>query len=158
MQRTIFIIDDVNAATACVAFAEQLGLNVAPDTANGVFEGAYLTTNSKNYDVNWIKNDEFAIKKAKADDIEILPLLDHVELFIAVCTNQYASVLEEDEVTLEDDNAPSEAIINALFLKVKNQKKSPAKYYLAFRNDAWVATTVADGAYSNLMDAYRSIN
>jgi len=65
MTRAIFYVDNLPLAQACVAFAETLGLNVEPDILARLEEGQHLTTASKNFDVNFIKNEAFAVKKAK---------------------------------------------------------------------------------------------
>jgi hypothetical protein len=55
---------------------------------------------------------------------------------------------------VEEENRPDNATINALFNKVKGQKKSPTKYYIVEKNGAWVASTSSDGSYGNLAELY----
>lgn len=154
MERNVFLINDATFASACVAFAEQLGLTVTPDIhlADG---GNYLTTGSKNYDINWIRNESFVNKK----DEVVLDLNDDYMMIIAEIAEAYFDGLAEveDEVTLEDEvSAPDTATVQALFAKVKGQKKSPAKYYVTYKNDQWVATTNIEGSYCNLADLYNA--
>jgi hypothetical protein len=154
MERSIFLVDDLSIATACVAFAEQLGLNVEPEILLRLEEDQYITTSSKNYDVNFIKNESFAQKKASEADIFISLISEDYMDFIENCINEHNSVSDEDDITLEDVRRPDDETVAALFAKVKNQKKSPAKYYVVDRNGSWVASTSADGAYGNLATLY----
>lgn len=162
MERLILKIDDVNVAKACVAFAEQLGLTVSPDTMSRITEGAYLSTGSKKYDINWIKNDAFAEKAALEADVDITDLLSGgYGYFIDSCLE--AALTEdtedtEDEISLVETNVPSNSVITALYNKVKAQRKAPSKYFLVFKNDAWVASTVSEGSYANLADAFTALN
>jgi hypothetical protein len=71
MERAIFLVDNLTLAQACVAFAEQLGLNVEPEILSRLENDHYLTTGSKNYDVNFIKNESYADKKAEEAGIFI---------------------------------------------------------------------------------------
>lgn len=155
MKRAIYYVDDLTIAQACIAFAETLGLNVEPDVLSRLEEDQYLTTGSKNYDVNFIKNESFASKKATEDNLDILPITLSVDDFIISCINAYDDISENDEISLvEEENRPDNATINALFNKVKGQKKSPAKYYIVEKNGAWVASTSSDGSYGNLAELY----
>jgi len=155
MKRAIYYVDDLTIAQACIAFAETLGLNVEPDVLSRLEEDQYLTTGSKNYDVNFIKNESFASKKATEDNLDILPITLSVDDFIISCINAYDDISEDDEISLvEEENRPDNATINALFNKVKGQKKSPAKYYIVEKNGAWVASTSSDGSYGNLAELY----
>ena len=157
MERAIFLVDDLSIATACVAFAEQLGLNVEPEILSRLEETHYLTTGSKNYDVNFIKNEEYANKKAAEADIFISCISEDYIDFLQSCVTESENMRNEDEITLSDEdevNTPDSATISALHAKVKGQKKSPANYYVAWRNDQWVATTSLEGAYGNLAILY----
>ena len=157
MERAIFLVDNLTLAQACVAFAEQLGLNVEPEILSKLEENYYLTTASKNYDVNFIKNESFAEKKANEADIFISSINEDYIDFIQSCVIEANSMKEEDEILLSDEDeviTPDSTTISALHAKVKGQKKSPANYYIAWRNDQWVATTVSDGAYGNLAILY----
>jgi hypothetical protein len=155
MKRAIYYVDDLTIAQACIAFAETLGLNVEPDALSRLEEDQYLTTGSKNYDVNFIKNESFASKKATEDNLDILPITLSVDDFIISCINAYDDISENDEISLvEEENRPDNATINALFNKVKGQKKSPAKYYIVEKNGAWIASTSSDGSYGNLAELY----
>lgn len=152
MTRSIFYIDDVNIARACVAFAEELGLSVTSDISN-IQEDNYLTIGSKNYDINWIRNEEYANKKANDSDISITTISDDVDNFVTSCVHMYIDNNNSDEVSLEDDEdvfSPDRDTVIALFSKVKAQKKSPARYYVVYKNDNWVASTNSDGSYGNL--------
>ena len=154
MERNVFLINDATFASACVAFAEQLGFTVTPDI-HLADEGNYLTTGSKYYDINWIRNESFVNKKGEA----VRDLNDDFMVFILDITAAYLDSIEEveDEVTLEDEvSAPDTATVHALFAKVKGQKKSPAKYYVTYKNDQWVATTNIEGSYCNLADLYNA--
>jgi hypothetical protein len=155
MERAIYYVDDLTIAQACVAFAETLGLNVEPDILSRLEEDQYLTTASKNYDVNFIKNSDYAAKKATEANVGIIPISSYVDEFITNCLDTYDSTSQDDEVSLvEEENRPDNATINALFNKVKGQKKSPAKYYIVEKNGAWVASTSSDGSYGNLAELY----
>lgn len=157
MERAIFLVDNLTLAQACVAFAEQLGLNVEPEILSRLEENHYLTTGSKNYDVNFIKNESFAEKKAAEADIFISCISEDYIDFLQSCVVEAESMKEEDEITLSNEdevNTPDSATISALHAKVKNQKKSPANYYITWKNDQWVATTISDGAYGNLAILY----
>lgn len=157
MERAIFLVDNLTLAQACVAFAEQLGLNVEPEILSRLEENHYLTTGSKNYDVNFIKNESFAEKKAAEADIFISCISEDYIDFLQSCVTESENMREEDEITLSDEdevNTPDSATISALYAKVKGQKKSPANYYITWRNDQWVATTSVDGAYGNLAILY----
>lgn len=157
MERAIFLVDNLTLAQACVAFAEQLGLNVEPEILSRLEENHYLTTGSKNYDVNFIKNESFAEKKAAEADIFISCISEDYIDFLQSCVTEAESMRDEDEITLSDEdevNTPDSATISALYAKVKGQKKSPANYYITWRNDQWVATTSVDGAYGNLAILY----
>ena len=155
MERAIYYVDDLTIAQACVAFAETLGLNVEPDILSRLEEDQYLTTASKNYDVNFIKNSDYAAKKATEANVGIIPISSYVDEFITNCLDTYDSTPQDDEVSLvEEENRPDNATINALFNKVKGQKKSPAKYYIVEKNGAWVASTSSDGSYGNLAELY----
>ena len=152
MERNVFLINDATFASACVAFAEQLGLTITPDI-HLADEGNYLTTGSKNYDINWIRNESFVNKKGET----VLDLNDDYMMIIVDIAEAYFDGLGEDEVTLEDEvSAPDTATVKALFAKVKGQKKSPAKYYVTYKNDQWVATTNIEGSYCNLADLYNA--
>jgi len=153
MERAIFYVDNLALAQACVTFAETLGLNVEDTILSRLEEGQYLTTASKNFDVNFIKNETFAVKKANEAGVGITPISQSFLSFIADCVDTAAENEAEDEVTLEEEvNVPDAATVAALFAKVKGQKKSPAKYYVTFKNDQWVATTNPEGSYGNLFD------
>lgn len=157
MERAIFLVDNLTLAQACVAFAEQLGLNVEPEILSRLEENHYLTTGSKNYDVNFIKNESFAEKKAAEADIFISCISEDYIDFLQSCVTESENMREEDEITLSDEdevNTPDSATISALYAKVKGQKKSPANYYITWRNDQWVATTSIEGAYGNLAILY----
>jgi len=157
MERAIFLVDNLTLAQACVAFAEQLGLNVEPEILSRLEENHYLTTGSKNYDVNFIKNESFAEKKAAEADIFISCISEDYIDFLQSCVTEFENKRDEDEITLSDEdevNTPDSATISALHAKVKSQKKSPANYYVAWRNDQWVATTSIEGAYGNLAILY----
>lgn len=157
MERAIFLVDNLALAQACVAFAEQLGLNVEPEILSRLEEDHYLTTGSKNYDVNFIKNEEFANKKAAEADIFISCISEDYIDFLQSCVVEAEGMKEMDEITLSDEdevNTPDSATISALYAKVKGQKKSPANYYITWRNDQWVATTSLEGAYGNLAILY----
>lgn len=157
MERAIFLVDNLTLAQACVAFAEQLGLNVEPEILSRLEENHYLTTGSKNYDVNFIKNESFAEKKAAEADIFISCISEDYIDFLQSCVTEAESMRDEDEITLSDEdevNTPDSATISALYAKVKGQKKSPANYYITWRNDQWVATTSLEGAYGNLAILY----
>lgn len=154
MERNVFLINDTTFANACVAFAEQLGFTVTPNI-HLLSEGNYLTTGSKKYDINWIRNKSFVDKKGET----VLNLNDDYMVFIVDITESYLDGLVEveDEVTLEDEvPTPDTATIHALFAKVKGQKKSPANYYVTYKNDQWVATTNIEGSYCNLADLYNA--
>lgn len=157
MERAIFLVDNLTLAQACVAFAEQLGLNVEPEILSRLEENHYLTTGSKNYDVNFIKNESFAEKKASEADIFISCISEDYIDFIQSCVVEAENMREEDEISLSDEDeviTPDSHTISALYAKVKGQKKSPANYYVTWRNDQWVATTSVDGAYGNLAILY----
>lgn len=157
MERAIFLVDNLTLAQACVAFAEQLGLNVEPEILSRLEENHYLTTGSKNYDVNFIKNESFAEKKAAEADIFISCISEDYIDFLQSCVTESENMRDEDEITLSDEdevNTPDSATISALYAKVKGQKKSPANYYITWRNDQWVATTSIEGAYGNLAILY----
>jgi len=157
MERAIFLVDNLTLAQACVAFAEQLGLNVEPEILSRLEENHYLTTGSKNYDVNFIKNESFAEKKAAEADIFISCISEDYIDFLQSCVTEFENKRDEDEVSLSDEDeviTPDSATISALYAKVKGQKKSPANYYVTWRNDQWVATTSVDGAYGNLAILY----
>lgn len=157
MERAIFLVDNLTLAQACVAFAEQLGLNVEPEILSRLEENHYLTTGSKNYDVNFIKNESFAEKKAAEADIFISCISEDYIDFLQSCVTESENMRDEDEITLSDEdevNTPDSATISALYAKVKGQKKSPANYYITWRNDQWVATTSLEGAYGNLAILY----
>lgn len=156
MERAIFYVDNLTLAQACVAFAEQIGLNVEPDLLARLEQGQYLTTASKNYDVNFIKNESFAEKKASEADIFISSISEDYIDFIQDCVNSHEEA-SNDEILLNDEveiNSPDSDTVTALYEKVKAQKKSPAKYYVTWRNDQWVATTSNEGAYGNLHILY----
>lgn len=157
MERAIFLVDNLTLAQACVVFAEQLGLNVEPEILSRLEENHYLTTGSKNYDVNFIKNESFAEKKAAEADIFISCISEDYIDFLQSCVTESENMREEDEITLSDEdevNTPDSATISALYAKVKGQKKCPANYYITWRNDQWVATTSIEGAYGNLAILY----
>ena len=64
---------------------------------------------------------------------------------------------ESDEVDLDDEEeipTPSVETIVALYNKVKSQKKSPKNYFIALRDDRWIATTSDDNSYGNLALVY----
>ena len=157
MERAIFLVDNLTLAQACVAFAEQLGLNVEPEILSRLENDHYLTTGSKNYDVNFIKNEEFADKKAEEAGIFISCISEDYIDFLQSCVVEAENMKDEDEITLSDEdevNTPDSLTISALYAKVKGQKKSPANYYITWRNDQWVATTSLEGAYGNLAILY----
>jgi hypothetical protein len=157
MERAIFLVDNLALAQACVAFAEQLGLNVEPEILSRLEDDHYLTTGSKNYDVNFIKNEEYASKKAEEAGIFISCISEDYIDFLQSCVVESENMRDEDEITLSDEdevNAPDSLTISALYAKVKGQKKSPANYYITWRNDQWVATTSLEGAYGNLAILY----
>jgi hypothetical protein len=157
MTRAIFYVDNLPLAQACVAFAETLGLNVEPDILARLEEGQHLTTASKNFDVNFIKNEAFANKKANEANVLIKSIEDSYLVFLNDCVMTFDARQIEDEVTLEEEViSPDAATVAALFAKVKGQKKSPAKYYVTYRNDQWVATTNSEGSYGNLFDLANS--
>jgi hypothetical protein len=155
MERAIFLVDNLTLAQACVAFAEQLGLNVEPEILSRLENDHYLTTGSKNYDVNFIKNESYAIQKAIEAGILISSISEDYIDFLQSCVVEAEN---DDEISLvEEENRPDNATINALFNKVKGQKKSPAKYYIVEKNGAWVASTSSDGSYGNLAELYEVI-
>ena len=154
MTRSIFYVNNSTIANACVEFARELGLTVTSDISD-MSEDNYLTVGSKNYDINWIKNENYAAKKADLANIDILDLTDNIADFIGDCITIYNSNNEvADDVSLEDNLSPDRDIIIALFNKVKSQKKAPINYYVSWKNDQWVATTTEDGSYGNLSALY----
>ena len=156
MERSIFLVDNLTLAQACVAFAEQLGLNVEPEILSRLEEDHYLTTGSKNYDVNFIKNEEYANKKAAEANIFISCISEDYIDFIQSCLEGVEE--KSDEVTLDSDlPTPDNATIRALYAKVKGQKKSPARYYVSWKNDQWVATTNSNDCFGNLADLNNNI-
>jgi hypothetical protein len=157
MERAIYYVDDLTIAQACIAFAETLGLNVEPNVLSRLEKDQYLTTGSKNYDVNFIKNSDYAAKKATEANIGVPPITLSVDEFITSCIEAYDDISENDEVSLVEENRPDNQTINALFNKVKGQKKSPAKYYIVEKNGTWVASTSSDGSYGNLAELYEVI-
>ena len=156
MKRAIYYVDDLTIAQACIAFAETLGLNVEPEILSRLENDHYLTTGSKNYDVNFIKNESYADKKAEEAGIFISCISEDYIDFLQSCVVEAENTeSEDDEISLvEEENRPDNATINALFNKVKGQKKSPAKYYIVEKNGAWVASTSSDGSYGNLAELY----
>jgi hypothetical protein len=157
MERQIFHVNNLSIALACVAFAEELELIVEGGVRGRLEEGHYLTTASTNHDVNFIKNESFALKKANEANIDIYEISEYFNDFIINCVNEFESNLEteEDQVSLVDDVAgPDSETVTALYNKVKNQKKSPRKYYVVWKNDQWVASTKEDNAFGNLLDLY----
>jgi hypothetical protein len=153
MTREIFYVDDINVAVACIEFAKTLGVSVS-DNIHNLEEGMYLTTGSKKFDVNWIKTAKFA--KDKQPGIISNLLEDNgVSDFINNLIEDYTP--ESDEVDLDDEEeipTPSVETIVALYNKVKSQKKSPKNYFIALRDDRWIATTSDDNSYGNLALVY----
>ena len=153
MTREIFYVDDINVAHACIAFAEQLNFSVSPNIEN-LEEGMYLTTGSKKFDVNWIKTAKFAKDKQPGIISNLLEDNGVVD-FINNLIDAYTP--ESDEVDLDDEEeipTPSVDTIVALYNKVKSQKKSPKNYFIALRDDRWIATTSDDNSYGNLALVY----
>jgi hypothetical protein len=149
MERLILKVNDVTVANACISFAETLGLSTSSNIWD-IDNGNYLTTGSKNNDVDWIKNSDFAVKKANDANIDVYDLEDNVIAFIITCFDEYNNQ-NNDEVSLtEEENIPDNDTIIALFNKVKAQKKSPSRYYVIYKNDAWIASTISDNSYGNL--------
>jgi hypothetical protein len=150
MERLILKVNDVTIANACISFAETLGLSTSSNIWD-IDNNNYLTTGSKNNDVDWIKNESFADKKADEADIDIYDLEDNVIAFITTCIDAYNDYNGDDEITLNDEQlSPDNDTIIALFNKVKAQKKSPSRYYVIYKNDAWIASTISDNSYGNL--------
>ena len=152
MTREIFYVDDINVAKACIAFAETLGLTVSSDI-HKLEEGMYLTTGSDKFDINWIRNAEFAAKKSSM----IFDLLeeDGVSEFLRNVLNSYTPDTDHDEVNLHEPEAelpqvPDADTICALYNKVRGQKKSPTRYHVTLKDGNWVATTTDAESYGNL--------
>lgn len=156
MERAIFQVDDLTIANACIAFAKELGLSIS-DNINEINVDNYLTTGSKNHDVNWIRNKSFAVKKSNQDNVDIESLNDNVYDFIVNCLAKYDENNSDDEVSLDDDR-PDDDTVKALYDKVKGQKKSPARYYVVYKNDKWIASTISDNSYGNLSVLMSEIN
>lgn len=152
MTREIFYVDDINVAHACIAFAEQLNFSVSPNICN-MEEGMYLTTGSDKFDINWIKNAEFAAKKSSM----IFDLLEDggVNDFVRNLIDAYVPDTDHDEVNLHEPEAelpqvPDADTICALYNKVRSQKKSPTRYHVTLKDGNWVATTTDAESYGNL--------
>jgi hypothetical protein len=153
MTREIFYVDDINVAHACIAFAEQLNFSVSPNICD-LEEGMYLTTGSKNFDVNWIRNDEYAAKQASG---MVFDLLEDggVNDFIRSLVDAYVPDTDHDEVNLHEPEpelpqVPDADTICALYNKVRSQKKSPTRYHVTLKDGNWVATTTDAESYGNL--------
>ena len=153
MTREIFYVDDITVAVACIEFARTLGVSVS-DNIHNLEEGMYLTTGSKKFDVNWIKNADFA--ESKQPGIISNLLEDNAVIdFINNLIEDYTP--DSDVVDLDDEDeipTPSVETIVALYNKVKSQKKSPKNYYIALKDDRWIATTSDDDSYGNLALVY----
>lgn len=150
MTREIFYVDDINVAHACIAFAEQLNFSVSPNICN-MEEGMYLTTGSDKFDINWIRNAEYAAKKSSM----IFDLLEDggVNDFIRNVVDAYVPDTDHDEVNLHEPEAvlaPDADTICALYNKVRAQKKSPTRYHVTLKDGNWVATTTDAESYGNL--------
>ena len=150
MTREIFYVDDINVAKACIAFAEQLNFSVSPNICD-MEEGMYLTTGSDRFDINWIRNSEYAAKKASM----IFDLLEDggVNDFVRNLVDSYTPDTDHDEVNLHEPEAalaPDADTICALYNKVKGQKKSPTRYHVTLKDGNWVATTTDAESYGNL--------
>ena len=101
------------------------------------------------------KEKQILFKKAEEAGILFSSISEDVIDFIQACIVAKTESSEDDEISLvEVENRPDNGTINALFHKVKNQKKSPAKYYIVEKNGAWVASTSSDGSYGNLAELY----
>lgn len=150
MTREIFYVDDINVAKACIAFAEQLNFSVSPNICD-MEEGMYLTTGSDKFDINWIRNAEYAAKKSSM----IFDLLEDggVNDFIRNVIDAYVPDTDHDEVNLHEPEAvlaPDADTICALYNKVRAQKKSPTRYHVTLKDGNWVATTTDAESYGNL--------
>jgi hypothetical protein len=153
MTREIFYVDDITVAAACIEFARTLGVSVS-DNIHNLEEGMYLTTGSKKFDVNWCKTEKFAKDKQPGIISNLLEDNGVVD-FINNLIDAYTP--ESDEVDLDDEEeipTPSVDTIVALYNKVKSQKKSPKNYFIALRDDRWIATTSDDNSYGNLALVY----
>lgn len=156
MTREIFYVDDITVAVACIEFARTLGVSVS-DNIHNLEEGMYLTTGSKKFDVNWIKTAEFAEDKQPGVISNLLEDNGVVD-FINNLIEDYTP--DSDVVDLDDEDeipTPSVETIVALYNKVKSQKKSPKNYYIALRDDKWVATTSDDDSYGSLSILYATV-
>jgi hypothetical protein len=156
MTREIFYVDDITVAVACIEFARTLGVSVS-DNIHNLEEGMYLTTGSKKFDVNWIKTAEFAEDKQPgviSNLLEDNAVIDFINNLIEDYTpdSDVVDLDEEDKIP-----TPSVDTIIALYNKVKSQKKSPKNYYIALRDDKWVATTSDDDSYGSLSILYATV-
>ena len=155
MIRTISRIDNLKVAQGLVEFAKKLNLTITKDIDN-IFEGAYLTTSSPKFEVNWIRRDEYAAKKAKEARIAIYNL--HADLaaedFVGACLSAIPDVV--DEVTLDND-VPDDVVIK-LYNKIKSHKKAPSKYHVVFKNNTWTASTNPEGSLGSLSELYANID
>lgn len=158
MTREIFYVDDITVAVACIEFARTLGVSVS-DNIHNLEEGMYLTTGSKKFDVNWIKTAEFAEDKQPGVISNLLEdngVVDFINNLIEdYSPNSDVVDLEEEEE--EEIPSPSVETIIALYDKVKSQKKSPKNYYIALKNDKWVATTSDEDSYGCLSILYATV-
>lgn len=154
MIRTISRIDNLKVAQGLVEFAKKLNLTITKDI-NDIFEGAYLTTSSPKFEVNWIRRDEYAAIKAKEAGIAIYNLHGDLaaEDFVGACLSAVPDPV--DEVTLDND-VPNDVVIK-LYNKIKGQKKSPSRYYVVFKNDTWTASTNSEGSLGILSNLYSNI-
>jgi hypothetical protein len=163
MERIISRIDDVAVVEAIVNFAKTLGLSVSPNI-DQAGEDNFLTTGSKKYNLNWIRNESFAEDKNDGNMIWSLVDSDDASDILKALIEEYSNNKEdndddfdgaEDEVSLVQ-TAPESVIIN-LYDKVKAQKKAPRNYVVVLKNGNWVASTTATDGVGNLADLYNNI-
>jgi hypothetical protein len=163
MERIISRIDDVTMVEAIVNFANTLGLSVSPNI-DQAGEGNFLTTGSKKYNLNWIRNESFAEDKNDGNIIWSLSGSEDYIDIIKALVEEYVDNKEdedddfdgaEDEVSLVE--TPSNDVIINLYDKVKAQKKAPRNYVVVLKNGNWVASTTATNGVGNLADLYNNI-
>jgi len=165
--KKVFIIDNVDLSSACLNFADCLGLNVDQDNFSRFSGEAISIGTSKKYAVAGNEDPSFYIRKHGITPVLLdkTTAMDFVQTVLDLVTIEAPApvVEDEDEVEAEVDeitlNTYNHSAINLLYAKVKGQKKSPKNYFVIDTDGEYSVTTDSTREnLGNLAEIFAEIN
>jgi len=179
MNREIYLIDDKKVAKAIIAATKKLKLSITDDIKEAQV-GNYLTLGSKNFILNWIRNESFALKKAKAANITIKTLNAYAEEMFTSIMEEYdrvnpmgtGCITEVPDIVVDPapkakkksnkkSNGPDSSTVIMAYNNIKRMRKSPKNYYFYLKDNVWTASSnrnLVDTSTDTVYDMYQRIN